>query len=1046
MAVNSFVFDEQFYLTQNPDVAAAVSAGGFASGQAHFNAFGRFEGRDPNAYFDTSFYLGTYPDVAAANVNPFTHFQANGASEGRLFNANIEGTVDTDGDDVADEFDSAAYLAANTDVAAAIPGQFASAYQHYVLFGQFEGRPGAQLTDGTALNGPFQTGSTGGGNVGQTFTLTASADGPGAVAPAINTQGTDANDTYNGVNGSIDTFTIADTIDGGAGTDSLNLVLDAGGATTGLAGVKNVENFFIRDLGASTSSDFGVVAGEKQVWNDRSTSTATFTNLGTGTIVGVKGDGNTVVGDTVFDMATATDAVNLAIDGGTKGTGGISTAAGTATAATIASTGAANTVGTVALSSGSTVAATTINATTDLTTGGISGHSADAKITVTGAGKVGLGTLEANVKTVDASANSGGTTVVLGQAADIFTGGSGNDTVTLAAGATGPTGAVDGGAGTGDRVIITNDSQIDTAAEQGKVTNFEIARLAEAGDFAFDATKLAGITAIESASSGNTTITALSSAQAISVVADGTSLSLANPAFLAAGADTQTVTFDNSVNKLVDGVDLGSLTVTNADTLNVVSSGLNLTGTNTSSIGSLATGNGDLETVNISGDTAFSLTTGAASVDNVNASTFTGNLTVTATTNTAAISITGGSGKNDLTGSGNGDVIKGGAAVDAITGGFGADTLSGNGGNDIFVFQNLTAGAGTGSISASAPAGVDNEEIAYAAATVDDADETYSIVYTLNGVSGVLGGNFDAVSGGIDTTDVAAVETFLAAQLDGVTGISAAVSGGDVVASADNQGSLTINSVTFGGTTPGSATVSDGTDVTANSTVTIDADPVVGETYSITVTPVNGTATTASFTATTTNPQDVVNGLIAALNPGLAGAAVAGDVSGPNTNQFTITDLNADNGGFTVSGTGVSVTTYAGDTNVSISGTTVSGFDKITDYTADVIRFTAGDNVADAAVTAPVAATSVQIDGNGKVSFAGADDTLAEKVAALAADDTNVASNEVVFFEDGGNTYVYGAGVDTTDVSTDFLVELTGVVGLTKITESTTTGGDFTIA
>lgn len=38
-------FDEQYYLAQNPDVAAAVKAGQFASGQEHYNQYGKKEGR-----------------------------------------------------------------------------------------------------------------------------------------------------------------------------------------------------------------------------------------------------------------------------------------------------------------------------------------------------------------------------------------------------------------------------------------------------------------------------------------------------------------------------------------------------------------------------------------------------------------------------------------------------------------------------------------------------------------------------------------------------------------------------------------------------------------------------------------------------------------------------------------------------------------------------------------------------------------------------------------------------------------------------------------
>jgi len=45
MSLSSEEFDEAYYLTAYPDVAAAISAGQFASGQEHFSAFGRREGR-----------------------------------------------------------------------------------------------------------------------------------------------------------------------------------------------------------------------------------------------------------------------------------------------------------------------------------------------------------------------------------------------------------------------------------------------------------------------------------------------------------------------------------------------------------------------------------------------------------------------------------------------------------------------------------------------------------------------------------------------------------------------------------------------------------------------------------------------------------------------------------------------------------------------------------------------------------------------------------------------------------------------------------------
>ncbi|WP_199247718.1 hypothetical protein [[Phormidium] sp. ETS-05] len=51
------LFNETYYLAENPDVAAAVSSGAFSSGLQHFSWFGQFELRDPSALFSHRYYL-----------------------------------------------------------------------------------------------------------------------------------------------------------------------------------------------------------------------------------------------------------------------------------------------------------------------------------------------------------------------------------------------------------------------------------------------------------------------------------------------------------------------------------------------------------------------------------------------------------------------------------------------------------------------------------------------------------------------------------------------------------------------------------------------------------------------------------------------------------------------------------------------------------------------------------------------------------------------------------------------------------------------------
>jgi len=126
----SALFSDSYYLSQNPDVAAAG-----VNPLLHYEQHGWQEGRNPDALFDTNYYLAQNPDVAAAGVDPLLHFQASGAQEGR---------------DPSLVFSDAKYLAANPDVAAAGLDPLA----HYLAYGQSEGRM-AFLSGGTAVADPL---------------------------------------------------------------------------------------------------------------------------------------------------------------------------------------------------------------------------------------------------------------------------------------------------------------------------------------------------------------------------------------------------------------------------------------------------------------------------------------------------------------------------------------------------------------------------------------------------------------------------------------------------------------------------------------------------------------------------------------------------------------------------------------------------------------------------------------------------------------------------------------------------------------------------
>jgi hypothetical protein len=132
---------------------------------------------------------------------------------------------------------------------------------------------------------------------------------------------------------------------------------------------------------------------------------------------------------------------------------------------------------------------------------------------------------------------------------------------------------------------------------------------------------------------------------------------------------------------------------------------------------------------------------------------------------------------------------------------------------------------------------------------------------------------------------------------------------------------------------------------------------------------------------------------------------------------------------------------------IFLGDTTTSAFDTITDWnaggTSDFVRSANIDEVAGASInTTGLAGLIVAVSSGGKATFAAADDTFAEKLAVLDADDTNVGIQEVVFFEHGADTYIFYE--NTFGSGDEQLIKLTGVTGLSTLTESGSLG-DFSL-
>jgi len=655
----AIAFDSTYYLQQNPDVAAAISRGFFASAEDHYNQFGRFEGRDPNAYFDTSFYLSAYPDVAAAGVNPFQHFLTFGAMEDRFSNATAASLIDSDGNGFANEFDNAAYLAANPDVAAAVTaGTFKDGYQHFVQFGQFEARSGAQTTSGVVIEGSLASSGS--------LTL------QGITAPATTEtlNGTSQNDVILAPNG-----TLADgtTINGGAGNDTLIVRSAQTGNTTVNPTLRGVENVVISNTAASTfeynaSKSIGTTSF---VSRDQAASSSTLiTNIASGSSLAL----DNAKGATVFNVA------------------GESARTGTADAITVnvANSGSAAAAATIAVVNATNTLPDATYETLNLNTSGATSSNIEVAFnnttftTVNVAGSAGL-TLAgasgfANLTTVNAS----GLTGTAGLDIDVsnnaqnltFTGSANNDVIRLGTSLT-ATDVINGGAGF-DTVHVTTSGDLRSAAATAPfnaLTSIEKVAFDGAG-VTLDGVSFTNstITNLEFNTVGADTINNAGSARTYEFGTANTGLSTFN-------MNASSTTINLALKGTADGVAAlgGDITVA----LNSAAPAGSVATINLTSEGTLAAG-----TFNEVG------TITAIAGSNVNISGA-GNVQIAGFTNAANVNASSFTGVLDITGSATKDVITGGTGADIIHATVGGDTYTGGAGADTFIFTDVAQATST---------------------------------------------------------------------------------------------------------------------------------------------------------------------------------------------------------------------------------------------------------------------------------------------------------------------------------------------------------------
>lgn len=671
-------------------------------------------------------------------------------------------------------------------------GSYATATTNLIKDLADDGNLTANNANGISLFANYGAGGgSTGGTPGSTFALTTGID-------TLN--GTANDDTFTGVivsggtaNADLKTTVSAlDTITGGAGTDTLNIIVTdntnpaaaQGAVSVPAISTTGVENINIRTL-SSTAADVTTVAagsfvGATQFIADRSLSALTVTGLASGQAVGFNGVsavGTALVG--TYGATAASTVLNLSngvVDTAGNGTSTVTLNGAGVTGLTINSTGSANAIAGVTAASGN-VSSITVNAGVGTTLGGITGFgaasasstatltvngggnvtlggltagtagnvstlnittgsgtlntgaiasgafAANATINVSGAasttaastGSVNLGTLGANVKTLNASGlTNGGVAVTIGaNTATVFTGGAGTDVVTIGAGqGAALTGAIAGGAGT-DVLVATTGADL-ASSLTALVTGFETLRVSNGGAAGttqtFDPTVINGLTSYQvGASTGAVALQNLVASSPVTITGNvsgtaGLDLKLKD----ASGAnDSITVTLNNlaTTGSNVSGVTVsnaltlgGSGTAGQIETLNIVSAGRN-TGTGTYNNVTLgASGAGpnyaDANKVVITGSVGLQLTTATSGHSITIDGSAAGPLNIVATgavTGTQTI-ITGAANDTVNTG-GNTTNLYAGAGGDSITLGAGVQTIVYKAAADSLLDLTGTAGA-----------------------------------------------------------------------------------------------------------------------------------------------------------------------------------------------------------------------------------------------------------------------------------------------------------------------------------------------------------------
>lgn len=814
------------------------------------------------------------------------------------------------------------------------------------------------------------------------------------------------------------TLNAGDALNGAAGTDTLNVTV-AGASTAAVVStavtLTAVEKVLVSNFDSNTNDA-----------HDHEFNAALWTGV---TTVGLSSSSAT--GDTSFTNLkniVAAEMSNGAADLSVSYLASVVT--GTADSQALTVNGV--TAGTFVADTGiETIAITASGANSTLTD--LTSNNA-AKLTIAGDKGLTIGTsLNTNLKTIDASANTGGVSVILGTQDLTVTGGAGNDTVRIDGSTVDTNDSINAGEGV-DTLQLT--AAVSSSTNGAKLAGFENLRI-------YQDTSVTNATVTQNVSfvSGITSVGVSkmtytddndATADAATVTSAFTGMSATQTGTISGitsagdaddnGAVNMDVTFALAADTTADSgtITLGTataaavaagannavtlrVTASDYETLSLVSQG----GANT--IGTLTAA--DATTLNINASKALTISTlTAAAVKTIDASASTANVSVSATS--VASTITGGAGNDTFTGSGSADSVSGGAGNDTLDGGAGNDTVIGGAGND-----SITGGAGNDNLQ-----GGDGNDTFADSTTGDNnvdggaGDDTFvTTLANLTTADTIVGGEgTDTISisdaASVDlTTDITKLSNVSGVEVIGFTGLN----GADTVTINDGVVS----------TAGGSLTLKFLTGVSGANT--INASGVLASASTVNFTDLAGLATTYSIG----NGKDVIS-----MGDGTDTVVIS------NAAYLSSVDsLDAGSGSDTLSFTN---DTAATNTITAAQLTNVKGFetfsiDHATDTNLVNYVFTLNDTIVGNQVAVGSTFTisrGAAEDGTLKIDGSAVTSNYNLSLAGANGADTLIggAGNDTISGRDGNDSLTGGAGNDTfvvtgltqaangSDVITDF--------------------------